>query len=296
MGQVINACGLANDEVDSEEEAGALEEPEGEPKGLMSWSTAELGCSPLGLPHNTYGAALVAVMSSGSGGSGGTWDFYVGFYLPVALGLLSALAFQVAITYGLYLTVGSGDDMSCHGGDIFVRLSCLTIFTFSCLTDLTETLDMHRWVQRLPHSSLMQPLQLQKFTKNREVSCRAVTGITTSQKLFFYVCLLLPKLLVVAALFSYGAPYVLHAPDNENLILNSVAMVFVVDIDDIVFGFTMTSDTKAMMDSIPPLSLQEHEVLNTSVFYFEVAWPLTSFVLVGGAVAGMYSTWCEFHQ
>jgi len=63
------------------------------------------------------------------------------------------------------------------------------------------------------------------------------------------------KFAMEVGLVVAGSGYVLHADSNENLLLNSVALAFVSQIDDVAYNFAVTSAFKTWMRALPQFGL-----------------------------------------
>ncbi|CAE8692608.1 unnamed protein product [Polarella glacialis] len=233
--------------------------PDGEEFQIDSCGEKEVGCSAIGLPGNAYSAAMVVSLVSFDGSIASKLIYFI----PLYLGAVIALLCQGGTSYGIWLVIGESD-RGCEEGDVWVRLACLTVFHASVVD---------------AHTSFLQ------------VSDTAFAKVL--EEFALYALLLIPKVVIFVLLLYCGAGYVLHANSNEDLVLNSVAMLFVVDIPDIVYAFTTTSDVKATIDNMPPLGFFEEDLVsNPEVYYFEALYPLCSFVVAGGVLSGMFGIWC----
>lgn len=63
-----------------------------------------------------------------------------------------------------------------------------------------------------------------------------VKFIPTQHKVFLFTCMLLPRTLICAWLAGTGAMFLLSADDYGDLILNSVALGFLIDIDEMLYA------------------------------------------------------------
>merc|ERR1719221_1229746 len=80
---------------------------------------------------------------------------------------------------------------------------------------------------------------------------------------------------------------------NEDLILNSLATVFVLEIDDIGFDMLVPYALKQSLDNHPALTPREGHWMYTSANFDVIFASFGLFVLFGLATAHMHYHWCE---
>ena len=117
----------------------------------------------------------------------------------------------------------------------------------------------------------------------------------------------LPKLVIAAVTLVYASGYVLAAETNEDIILNAVAAVFILDIDDYAYHFFVTKTQQILVEGLPSLGLvpldEVPEELQTTfpkealLASDDAAWQfLGGFALAPalfGIAAAIYQSWCE---
>eukprot|EP00930_Biecheleria_cincta_P101022 TRINITY_DN92654_c0_g1_i1.p1 TRINITY_DN92654_c0_g1~~TRINITY_DN92654_c0_g1_i1.p1 ORF type:complete len:286 (+),score=49.77 TRINITY_DN92654_c0_g1_i1:72-929(+) len=248
----------------------------------------DVGNFPVSLPCNTSGYAILAAL---------------GVYMPAALGQIVVLVFQAVLIYGVKLMTEDMPDHTCTDGNFALRVVCVCLFTIACLSDLSKTYSMHLWLQRLPASKRtaegLQLIMFDKFYEDEDYkvqypNCKAKTGITVVVRSLLYAFVLLPKVAVAVGLLVFGTPYVAQAAGNEAIIMNSVALAFVMDVDDMVFTFVATGDLKQILDSLPPLTLEIEEYVGAGSLarWIQTLWPSLSFVLPAAIVATILGVCC----
>lgn len=79
------------------------------------------------------------------------------------------------------------------------------------------------------------------------------TGLSKLTKWISIAVLVLPKIAVEISLCIYGVPYIVYARSVEDVILNSLALLFVLDIDDVAYKLLTTTTTRHLMESLPPV-------------------------------------------
>jgi len=169
------------------------------------------------------------------------------------------------------------------GSSYFLRLICLCVFVASVLVDLKESAAMAQYVCHIPtmnksdldekdeeilkycNTSLVaKKVRVIKGNEfNMEVICCG--GITTVERMWFWFWIFL-KIAAEGLVLFVGARYVLYADSNENLILNSVALLFITQIDDIAYNFAVTDLFKNLLNGVPDIgkingcTVEEHRM------------------------------------
>ena len=81
---------------------------------------------------------------------------------------------------------------------------------------------------------------------------RVVSGFTCLQKTLCILLIIAPKFAIAAALYWVGSAYVLTSETNEDVIMNSVAAVLVIEVDDMIYQAMAQKRTKQVIESCPP--------------------------------------------
>ena len=86
-------------------------------------------------------------------------------------------------------------------------------------------------------------------------------GFTKMERLWAYFWFLV-KIGSEFFVILVGGGFVLHSPDHETLILNAVALAFILDIDDAAFKYSITDYQKGWLKGLPDFGLitTENEV------------------------------------
>jgi len=271
--------------------------PDGDPFRIDSCAVREVGILAVGLPANAYGAAIAISV---------VYDYVelsdlLAFNVPILLGSLVTEICQAMSIFGVVMCIShkeSTEEHVCSTGSSGVRFACNAIFLIACMNDLVETFNMHLWLHRIPSSKKSETLRFQRFTSESTTfgpmaAHKAVSGISLARRAGLYFMLLLPKVVITLMLIHYGSAYVLLSETNEDLILNCVALCFIVDIDDIIYGFTTTQEVKTCLDNMPPLGLLEEDFpVGSQSWIYANFWPLASYVVIISLMFGMYEFWC----
>merc|ERR1719230_1734884 len=92
-------------------------------------------------------------------------------------------------------------------------------------------------------------------------------GMTKSFKVYCMCCVALPKLLIAVILSLIGGMYIKLTSSVENLVLNTLAVNFVVDIDEFLYQAFTSDATKGNLDNMKTLQV---DVDNNTRFWLWV--------------------------
>lgn len=84
-------------------------------------------------------------------------------------------------------------------------------------------------------------------------------GITRTYKFWCFLSIGLPKLAIALLLGYYGGAYIAKSADQETMLLNTLAVMFVIDVDEILYEAFISDYTK---DSLEHMKAVEVEVSN----------------------------------
>jgi hypothetical protein len=122
-----------------------------------------------------------------------------------------------------------------------LRIFCILVYTAYCFSDVAETLKMACFVYNFPTSKAYEQLQFKEtIDEFGDTKIEYASGMPIWYKAYCYINILLPKFAIAAALLTYGTGFVVTTDENENLILNALALGFVLDIDNMAYEFFMT--------------------------------------------------------
>eukprot|EP00494_Astrolonche_serrata_P026713 UN26976 len=130
-----------------------------------------------------------------------------------------------------------------------LRILCILVYTAVCVGGIFETFWMSCWLIYAPSSKTHGVM---KVSEN-EAGVRCMTadsGITLCVKLGGLIFVLLPKLIVAGVLLTYGGGYVLGAKGNEDLLLNALAVAFIMDLDEIFFRFFLPMNIRSFCSDL----------------------------------------------
>jgi len=173
------------------------------------------------------------------------------------------------------------------------------------INGLKGIVDIHRYVNRIRSCTGRQTLMMQRFLDtvplepdnehgqqlvfnvNKVVSCLPVHC-----RLGCYSFLMM-KAATLLWLITYGSAYILHSAGDEALILNSVALCFVVDVDTYIYDFVANGTIKVWLSSMPAVGLTTTEIKGSALVTLDEHWPLLSVVVLSAVTAMCYTSWCQ---
>jgi len=135
-----------------------------------------------------------------------------------------------------------------------LRVFCTLVFTAYCFSEIAETFDMLTWIKKFPTSTKYEPLELREITgADGETEVKFSSGMTSWYKWYCYICILFPKFSIAVALLTYGTGFVVTTIYDSDLILNAIALGFVLDIDDMAYTYFMTYQMREIVQGLPPM-------------------------------------------
>ena len=195
--------------------------------------------------------------------------------------LLYAITMEMFIMYQLSDLVFSGGNECGAHIFFFLKLACNSVFTGFVLAELFETMSMIDWIRHAPDAhpdSLREWWKENCLSKQKKKSLRERPrftgiemkrladnkeefdpdwGIPMGYKLFCLIVLLVPKLCLGVFTWVIGTAFIALSETNTDLILNTLAVGFVQDIDEIVFMFTTSLGMQEAIANMPPVKLRD---------------------------------------
>jgi len=150
------------------------------------------------------------------------------------------------------------------------RIACLYLFVLFVYKDFAETLQVLRMLRRVPTGSdpwisYNPPTWTQDKTTDKEMFGHKeldyidikVNGMPLGWKFVNLVVIVLPKLFVWAIFSLAGTQYIMDTAGIQELIINAVAMTFILDMDELIAARLCTEATKAIMIKIQGYELYD---------------------------------------
>jgi len=259
-----------------------VEGGEGRGYGKAMYIDAQQGQYTLSLPKTIF-LAVAATSTVCIPPINKTLCHYIMYTGPlIVMSVCTVMAQLGSIWYVFNITIETKDaseeagvnQCEAPGSSYFLRLICLSVFVATVLVDLKESAAMAQYVGFIPtmnksdlnekDEEILDSCGTSLLAKKVRVHDTSATnkhfnmevigcgGITTVERMWFRFWILL-KIAAEGLVLFVGAGYVLYADSNENLILNSVALLFITQIDDIAYSFAVTDVFKNMLNGVPDI-------------------------------------------
>ena len=230
------------------------------------------------------------------------------FIAPQYFCYFAALTLQTSFIGYLYMIVAEKaekPDEQCQAGDWYLRMICTLVFVASVISDLNQTFFMHKFMRQIPKwveerdrknlercfsTSGLTNFPHQKYISDEypgETLVKPAIGITHSYRLYCYIGVLFPKVAIALALLPIGAGHLLSSGSREEIILNTLAAIFVFEVDDIMYNLMISPIHKLWLEKSSTIQMCEDEVTFGDIFTFYIVSMITAIFSFG-----VYQMWC----
>ena len=186
----------------------------------------------------------------------------------------SCIFMQSACIY--FISDMTDKDNNCNNSDWILQSISLLCFTSIIWVDIFETFKLSTYIYLLPieenmDGQLVLNIKFDHTGTGIEFTKDNKSGITKFYRKIVMIFIIIPKILVASFLWYYGSKYILYSSSNENVLLNSVSLVFLLDIDDYIYKAVISDYVKnTLINDWPQLCLCRKE-LNLSGDAFEAS-------------------------
>jgi hypothetical protein len=172
---------------------------------------------------------------------------------PVMILMILNLVLQGGFSVFILQEGENGSPCDVTGSHLLMYIAFAT-FLIQMLGELMETAAMALWIVAVRTEESWTELTLGK----EEGSDKTVlaSGMTLFQKIVFLLFIIMPKLGITILLGIGGVNFLAKSADNETVILNALALTFVVTIDDICYTVFTPAYVKEVFEDLPPLQIQ----------------------------------------
>lgn len=152
-------------------------------------------------------------------------------------------------------------------GHHILRRLCVAAFVIALFKDLRQSVEMFNFLLNVPTdmgnwmvvvTNLEDSLHV-KANGHKEIVSNLsssmvwqVAALESGWKAVYAIFLLIPKLVIFFLVYWMGSLWLMSETDRSELILNAVALVFVLDLDELLFLAIVTSDVQQYMDNLKP--------------------------------------------
>lgn len=198
-----------------------------------------------------------------------------------------------------------------------LRRLCVVAFVLWLFKDVRQTYEIAMLIVKLPtkagkwmvmkmvSESSMVKLDKKGFLEHEDEAQVEwqIDSMEMKWKIMTAFFIIVPKFLVAVALCYYGSVWLLNTTDRSELILNAVALVFVLELDEAVFAAVMSSDTQTKMDNLQSWAPEPEDgppASYYSIFQHKCSWMLItlstfSFPICLGVVCYVILNWYDSH-
>ena len=173
----------------------------------------------------------------------GAWVTFTQIYLML---LVNYLAQSLFLWHIIRLVSTMPDEDKC-GSDTFLCFTCVCLFLSSVMEDIMQTKNLFMWHMIIKTEPSHKALTIRK----EHGKVVLASGLTKKQKIMNTILILIPKLVIGLLLAYYGAAFIAISADNETIILNTLAVVFIIDIDEMLFKSFADTLIQEAVDGIP---------------------------------------------
>mmetsp|Transcript_124949 Transcript_124949/g.358735 ORF Transcript_124949/g.358735 Transcript_124949/m.358735 type:complete len:294 (+) Transcript_124949:102-983(+) len=264
--------------------------------GAVQWesSGASVGGGPLpkvhyAVPQSVYGTVifmpvLVHVASPSE------WLRWHGLsYFWMCVNLATQVLFLVGLAVVIEQRIEEMDPTTC----VPLLPGILAPSLFACLvasfTDIEETIDIGFFVlYRMATTDSTSMIDISEGSPG--TWDMQAGGFSLARKAFIAVFILIPKLALAIGLLIYSFWFLMVSPNNMEIILNAVAFVFILQVDEALFGFFSLPEVRSLMDSLPPFE----EDGESKTAWLRPLWQLLKLVVGAVMIAAAIVTygWC----
>lgn len=141
---------------------------------------------------------------------------------------------------------------------------CIVIYIGYMLSDIIDSIYMTLWWKRLCSwnwNSNRFEIVNADGEEDEDVIEVAKVMMNTSwkYKAYVYICVLLPKYAIAFALLIIGAGYIVNTDSNENLILNALALGFIIELDEMIYEGLIGTRLRQFVEKTPVINIKGSE-------------------------------------
>jgi len=203
------------------------------------------------IPRSAWGVAAVMPILAEVHTCG---DWFRVCFLSYFCLCLSAGA-QLAFVYGIKSITLEGVDATCDDLAMHANLVllCIIIYLLTVFNDIEETFDLAEvyWdmIPTVPGRS-----EVLYFDDDNKI---VAGGMSFTRKALLGVFVLLLKFLVAVLFGIHGTVYLASSATDDELLLNTLALEFVLGVDEMVYTSLAPTSTRSIMLQVPPFRTEK---------------------------------------
>ena len=164
-----------------------------------------------------------------------------------------SLTVQVFIMYELWAWAAKALDpeSSPCGSDPLLRFACLSIYTIAITADMHESWAMLNWMIGVQERGFAK--QVVEVREDEDEKMHDSYKLTLWHYIVSIVFVLVPKIVISIVLWIIGIGFIALAETNEDMIIDMLAITFVLEIDELIFASCTTVAMHAALERLPPV-------------------------------------------
>lgn len=131
-----------------------------------------------------------------------------------------------------------------------LRLVSLCLFLSAVLGDVAETISIFQWVCISRTETKHKQIEI-SVTESGDK--HLTSGFTVNHKVCQIISVVLPKFVIGILVMMYGSAFIVLSGSNEDAFLNTLAAVFVVEIDELLHKAYVSRVVKDALANLPPI-------------------------------------------
>lgn len=263
----------------------------------------------LALPENLYSAAIVLPLEKFDASS--NWNRFIHFQTIFMVGVNFFIQ-GTLIGYLYHITLKNASDYGECGNytlEPMVYRLCVLIYIMYCFADMMETFEMVYWFRTITDSK-MHGIRENGFIDRETTSSKLmykivdedddvtedllsnankIHRISSNYTAYVYGCVLFPKFFLAMSVLLIGTGFIVNTDADENLILNALALGFILELDEMAYEFIANPQWQECVQTIPRIQVLGDETKSGFFKRFGVPLKIAGFgVLTWGAL----TYWC----
>lgn len=159
----------------------------------------------------------------------------------------------------------------CEANFTLLMVSVIAFSTYN-VGEIFETFSMFFWIYSQPTSTEHVELTFSSDDDDREIT----SGMTMAYKLWCYFAIILPKLAIGIMVAYFGNTFLLVSDSNQDVILNSMALGFITQNDEIIFDVLVPKNLKAITENMPAMKITR----NMKLWGLYRPWAVSLLILI----------------
>jgi hypothetical protein len=237
-------------------------------------------CDGPSLPPTIYSSAILAPLGFAAEDLSGccSWLWCTAIVVPQWLLVFLNYFFCIVVIIAIKEI---RDDSGMCKADWLLSVFCVGVFSCYNIGEIVETLGLFFWLYQFPTGRKCEPLTF-TIDKGSEERRHISSGMTLWYKALVATLILVPKLAFGGLLSWYGNGFLLTCDGNKELIVITVAITFVTQVDELMYIAMVPSHIKIVIENMPVFEItRQQKLVGLFRTYF-----------VGALIAGI--TWVSF--